>query len=128
MLDFSMLADVKFNREIDKDKDDIFVGGYAMVMGDELIEFDFTHYEGNVDKQDLHILHIECYYPDADCFPQLEAITEDMLKNVKAVREFCFDIISEDGQSLLHPVSLEKLHLMYHMMKKSQLSMYSKVL
>lgn len=106
LLTFRMYAGIKFNRPIDKNKDYILPGGYEFVMGEKSIQFDFEHYEGNINKDNGCILDIMVKNPDYDTFADLKGITKEMLSSVTEIKEF-FVYTGESGESDLTPVSLE---------------------
>lgn len=90
---FRLYQTIRFNRSIEKDFDYISPGGYEVKMKDEngqerTIRFDFETYEGQVDDKDPCVLRCVQKHPDQDTFPDLNTVTEHMLKNITEVVEW----------------------------------------
>lgn len=105
---FRMYARIRFNRPIDREKDDISPGGYTMVMGGQTIQFDFEDYSGSVESKDNTILDIEQKNPYYESFGALHEITAAMLENVTEINEF-FVYTGEPGETDLRPAELLEL-------------------
>lgn len=105
---FRMHTRVRFNRPINREKDDISPGGYTMTMGGKTIQFDFEDYSGFIDSEDSTILNIEQKNPDYESFGALHEITAAMLENVTEINEF-FVYTGEPGETDLRPVELLEL-------------------
>lgn len=103
-----MELQVKFNRNIDLDKDYITPGGYEMVMNGRTVEFDFcnSYSAVHMDDSTIGIFHLENM--DVFSFPELKKIRLKDLKNVTSINE-CYVYTGEDGESDLEVVSVEKI-------------------
>ena len=111
-LSFRLYQSVRFNRPVDPDNDCISPGGYALTMENESaekkqIEFDFYDYEGTIDKNDPHIVHLMQKNPDYETYSDLNTVTEHMLRHVTDVSDW-FIFTGEPGEqeSPLVPVSV----------------------
>lgn len=101
----TICMDIRFNRQVNPDKDFVSPGGYEMVMDGKSVRFDFTNYEGNVDKSDSSIVHMEATWLDTETFPESAKITKKMMKNITKISEF-FVYVGEAGETDLQPVAL----------------------
>ena len=112
-----MYAKIKFDREIDKDKHYISLGGYEMTFVNNLggnpttVSFDFFSYIGNVDMNDPTILHCEMEELDSDTFPE-SLFIEHFLGTISEIKDFyVYDYTSEDDEPEINPVELLELEL-----------------
>lgn len=105
---FRMYADVKFNRPVDIKKDWVSPESYTMTMNGTSLNFDFYEYSGYVDSDDKTIIHMRCKNPDI-MFEDLNKITRKSLNNVEKIEEFNLEIVSDDTDMELKPVTIEKL-------------------
>lgn len=96
-LTFRMYAGIRFSRPINAETDFISPEAHSMVMNGKEIIFDFEEYEGKIDEDDACLLHIISKNPDYDTFEALKDITEEFLKNVSEITEFCIFI---DGKEI----------------------------
>lgn len=110
MLKFKMFAEIKFNREIDLNRDYISLGGFEMIMSGRCIHFDFENYSADIDRVDPCKLNAELTSPDDKCFEDLRMVTEEMLRNITSIPEFFIYLERKDDDNYLKPVSLEKLY------------------
>ena len=85
---WGMMYTVRFNREINKDNDIIFLGGYAVVIGGRTFNFDFFRFKANVDEVNPEYLEVECSALDIHTFPVSEELTAEMLCNIESIPEF----------------------------------------
>ena len=100
-----MVLQIRFNREIDKDKDYISPGGYEMVMNGKNVQFDFCDHYGTICLTDRSICTFQLEHPDYDSFPKIEKVTLDDLKNISKITE-CFVYTDEEGESNLEPIEI----------------------
>ncbi len=108
MLDFIMKFDILFDQPLDPKTHYISPGGYEMRMNGRIVTFDFTHFEGYIDKENPCLLHMEQSDPDTDTFPDLEHITVDDLRHVEGIEEFLV-YTGEWDDPELYPVELLSL-------------------
>lgn len=101
----TICMDIRFNRQVNPDKDFVSPGGYEMVIDGKSVRFDFTNYEGNVDKSDSSIVHMEATWLDTETFPESAKITKKMMKNITKISEF-FVYTGEADETDLQPVEL----------------------
>ncbi len=101
---FRMGASIRFNREIDPEKDYLSPGGYEFTMDGRKTRFDFAEYSAYVDGKNRRILHMECKNPDYE-YEDTAHITKEMLGNVTEINEF-FVFTGEAGESDLEPEQL----------------------
>lgn len=91
-----MIAEIKFNREIDPDKDFVSPGGYHFLAKGKKIDFDFMNCAGYVNKKDRSVLHIEGACPDVDSFDCIKSITADDFRNIDNIDDFYVHICGDD--------------------------------
>lgn len=109
MRSFRLYQSIRFNRPIDKKRDIVSPGGYALKVKDSegkerLVSFDFEYYEGTVDKEDPKVLHCMQKDPDAD-YEDTAAITAEMLRNVVGIEEwFIYTGESEKNMLILEEI------------------------
>lgn len=109
MLTFKMLVSIKFDRELDLDKDYIRPGGFNMMMDGKEIEFDFNNSEYDISSHDPCIMEAIFSHPDTKSFEAVNDITEQMLRNITEIKEFFIYIDRDvDGKRAV-PVSIEEL-------------------
>lgn len=102
---FRLNAGIRFNRNIDADKDYVSPGGFNFTMGGKEIEFDFAETWSCIDKNRKNVIAIGCKNPDYEEYPDLESITKEMLSNVTKINEF-FVYTGESDETELRPVEL----------------------
>ena len=107
-MNFSMLADIIFDRPIKKDLHYISPGGYEMVFNGKIIHFDFEDYEGWVDKKNPALLHIIQRNPDYSSFEDLNSLEPNDLLSLKKINEF-FIYTGEAEDPEINPIKIEKL-------------------
>lgn len=107
-MNIEMELQVKFNREVDLEKDYICPGGYEMIMNGKNVQFDFHC----VDTSDCFLEPTLCTFnvkdADYEAFPEFKKITASDLKNISSIEE-CFVYTGESGESDLEVVSIEKI-------------------
>ena len=103
---FRMYSRIRFNRAIDRNKDNISVGGFGMTMDGKDIQFDFEEYEGSIVKEDPVVLEVIHKNPDYDCFEDLMQVTKKLLSKVTSIGEFAIEI-NDQEETDLKPVALE---------------------
>jgi len=106
-----MELQVKFNREVDLNKDNIVPGGYEMVMNGKPVQFDFNHNNYGISRFDSSVVIFSLDGADIDCFPEFEKVTIDDLQHISKIIE-CFIYLGEPGESDLKVVSIEKITFM----------------
>lgn len=103
-----MLCKIKFNIEIDKNKEYIGLGGYKITSDGIPYYFDFYQFIGNIDKDDKTILICEMneldYVQDED-FEEIE-MNEKYFRNIESIDEF---VICVNSDSLLEAVEIMEL-------------------
>lgn len=109
-----MFAQIKLDREIDKDKHYISPGGYEMTFttrfGQSIdVNFDFLTYEGVIDKDDPTVLHCEMDGLDVESFPD-STFLEKLEATVTEIKEF-YVYTGEDNEPEINPVELLELKL-----------------
>ena len=82
---------LRFDSEINKDRDFISPGGYEVKLDDgESVQYDYEDYYGNVDDDDKTILHVECRGFDIESFPESGIIAmADVADHISEIVE-CF--------------------------------------
>ena len=103
-----MLCKIKFNIEIDKNKEYIGLGGYKITSDGESYYFDFYQFIGNIDKDDKTILICEMneldYVQDED-FEEIN-MDEKYFRNIESIDEF---VICVNSDSLLEAIEIMDL-------------------
>ena len=103
---FRMYQTIRFNRPIGKNKDYISPGGYEIVVkdndgNDRPIQFDFEDYEGSIDEEDPCVLNVMQKNPDYDTYPNLSALTREMLENIIQVKEWYIGLDYDEEEDLI---------------------------
>ena len=88
---FRMYANVKFNVPMTPDVLLTF-GPFEFLINGQAYELDFEEISAGINKEDPHILNVECRNPDFDDFPKAKQLTPDMLSNVSKIAEFSVGI------------------------------------
>lgn len=104
----NMLCKIKFNIEIDREKEYIGLGGYCITSRGKTYYFDFYQFLGNIDKEDKSILNCEMteldYVQDED-FEEID-MDEKYFRNIESIDEF---VICVNSDSLLEAVEIMEL-------------------
>lgn len=103
-----MELQIKFNRNVDLNKDYIIPGGYEMVMNGRDVGFDFYRNNYGVSKLDPTVCIFSLDAADYETCPEFEKVTVDDLKHITSINE-CFVYMGEPGESDLKVVSVEKI-------------------
>lgn len=103
-----MELQIKFNREVDLNKDYVVPGGYEMVMNGKVIQFDFNNNDFGVSKIDSSVCIFSLSELDYTAYPEFDNVTARDLQNITSITE-CFVYVGEPGESDLHVVSIEKI-------------------
>lgn len=103
-----MELQVKFNREVDFNKDYVVPGGYEMIMNGKNVQFDFNHNNYGISRFDSTVVIFSLNGADLECFPEFEKVTINDLQNISEIIE-CFVYLGEPGESDLEVVSIEKI-------------------
>lgn len=95
---------LKMNRPMNPNTDpiDIVPGGYDIETGNKHYKFDFDSSYGNVDPTDNTCINFECEDPSADEFPDINAITPDVIAKMSQFTE-CFVYTGEPGTTETKP-------------------------
>jgi N-glycosylase/DNA lyase len=103
-----MLCKIKFNIEIDKNKEYIGLGGYKITSNGESYYFDFYQFIGNIDKEDKTILICEMNELDYVQDEDFEEINKDekYFRNIESIDEF---VICVNSDSLLEAIEIMDL-------------------
>ena len=86
---------LQFDKPIPKERALVSPGGYEINMDGECIQFDFTHYAGEIDQDDPKRLYVEVFNYDDRTFPDMYKITIDKLNSIAknlSFEEFYVDI------------------------------------
>ena len=105
---FEMELQVKFNRPVDLEKDNIIPGGYEMVMNGKNVSFDFSNTSAGVSNEDAAVVIFSVDGMDCDSFPEMKKLKVCDIQNISSINE-CVIYTGEPGESDLEVVSIEKV-------------------
>lgn len=108
-----MNATLKFDREIDKNKHYISIGGFELSSNGETICFDFIYSYGYVNKEDSRIILFNLEVLDEDVFEKCgDKLTKDFCRNVDHIEEFIIFTGEYDEPEIL-PVELLNVEFIF---------------
>lgn len=107
-MQLNMRYRLKFNRKIDKEKDFISLGGYAIKSRGRNFAFDFFRFEADVDKEHPEFLDTECTELDTNVYIESKELTEETLTQIESILELCCNTETTLAENL-EPISLEEL-------------------
>ena len=89
-----MNTKIKFDREIDKDKHYISIGGFEFGIGKDTVQFDFNSSYGYINEDDNKIISFNLEYLDEESFKNCgNKLTKDFCKNIDNIEEFFLSIL-----------------------------------
>ena len=116
----NMTFDIVFNRALNLKTDYVSPGGYEVELVDgRIIGFDFTRYEGTIDRKLKNILHVEVSgldtesFMDADSLKSSDFVPVDASGRLQCFSEF-YVYLGEEGESPgLEAKEIQKLRIAF---------------